>query len=118
MTNTLLTELNAFRKADGKAELASWKKARNQPELDAYRKAAEKAAKAAAKADTAKAPKGETKKARTISLLQRKGGATLTDIATALSIGDTAARSLIGDVKQAGITVRTERKDGKLFYMI
>lgn len=57
MANELLTELNAFRAAEGKAPFADWRKARHMPLLEEYRAAA--AAKAAAEPAFEEAPAEE-----------------------------------------------------------
>lgn len=110
----LLTELNTFRTAAGFPELKSWKKARNMPELEAYRaeeqKKAKAAAKAAAKANpTTPATKGVSKKAQVYTMLAAKP-TSLEDIASALSISTTAARSLIGDLRRDSQTIKSHGK--------
>ena len=118
MTAALLAQLNAFRTREGLTELKSWKSSRNQPQLDAYiaeaqRAAAELAAQVAADtAAKAKAPKPITKKARVLDLLTAKGGTTIAAIAAALDISETAARSLIGDLRRDGAVIKTAKGEG------
>lgn len=80
---------------------------------EAEAKKAERAAAAAAKKaerEAGKAPKGPTKKDRVHGLMQRAEGVTIDQIVAELGVGDTAARSLVNDVKRAGKTV-TSKKD-------
>lgn len=111
------TELTAEQKKAAKeAERAAAKQAKEEA------KAAAKAAKEQEKADKAAAKeaekaskvkeKGPTKKDRVIALLTG-AGASVTQIATDLGVSDTAARSLISDVKRAGHVVDSRKDESK-----
>ncbi len=55
---------------------------------------------------------GDTKKGQVLSMLQAQE-MQIPQIAAALSIGNTAARSLIGDLQRAGYTLTVVRKAGE-----
>lgn len=60
---------------------------------------------------TATAPAGTTKKGQVADML-RAGGATIPDIVAKLGIGEQAARSLIGDLRNDGLNVKSARVQG------
>lgn len=93
-------------------------KAKEREEAKAA-KAAERAAKAAEREQNktkVKASKGPTKKDRVQDMLSTGNGATVEDIAAALEISDIAARSLISDLKRAGIIVTSAKGEDKKTY--
>jgi biotin operon repressor len=96
-----------------KAQTAE-QRAKEREEAKAAREA-ERKAKAeerAAKASASKPEKGPTKKDKVHDMISATGGASVDDIATELNVSEVAARSLISDLKRAGIAVTSAKDEG------
>jgi len=125
MSHVNLEKLNKFRAAEGKAPITAWKKSRHEPMLAEY----ESRAKAFALIMDPEfmRPANEelgreirntrelwrasganmTKKDFALGLMTELGGASIHDLVTKMGITDTAARSLVGDIRRmSGVDVQ------------
>lgn len=129
MSQVNLEKLNKFRAVEGKAPITAWKKSRHEPMLAEYESRAQAFA-LIANPDVMRPANEElgreikatrelwrasganmSKKDYALGLMSDVGGASIHDLVTKMGITDTAARSLISDVRRMpGVTVT--RVDG------
>jgi len=103
----------AERKPKARAEAAKGAPVKGKPSKKATPAKAAPKGKKAAKVEEASAPRGGSKTAEVIAMLQRKNGASITEIMTAMGwLRHTVRGFMAGAMKKAGYTVESFKPEG------